>query len=222
MSAGGRPVQLVFDLSLPPALGPEDFVVAPGNAEAVAWLSGERAWPGPLLALYGPPGSGKSHLLALWAARHGAVRVTDIAASAARPGAQPLVIDDAAAAVAAAEEAMFHRINRAAGEGGRILLADAEPPSRWPVALPDLASRLRAAIAVPLAPPDDELLAQLLAKLFADRRLAVGPRTIGWLVPRMERSFAAARRIVAAVDRASLAEGRAPTLPFVRKVVAAL
>ena len=30
------------------------------------------------------------------------------------------------------------------------------------------------------------------------------------------------RRIVAAVDRASLAEGRAPTLPFVRKVLAVL
>ncbi len=213
--SGAQPAQLVFDLSLPPALGPEDFVVAACNAEAVAWLLEPRPWPGPVLALHGPPGSGKSHLLGLWRQRTGAATRLDA------PG-RDLALDDAAVSVTGpvAEEALFHRINRAREEGGRILLAAAEPPARWPVTLPDLASRLRAAMVVGVSAPDEAFLSQLLVKLIADRQLVVGPEAVAYLVPRMERSFAAARRLVATIDRLSLAAGRRVTLPLVRAALA--
>ena len=66
------------------------------------------------------------------------------------------------------------------------------PPARWPIALPDLASRLRAAPAAAIGPPDDALLAAVLVKHFADRQVRVAPGVIGFAVRRMERSFAAA------------------------------
>jgi hypothetical protein len=67
---GGVANQLTFDLALPPpTYAREDFVVADGNREALAWLDRWPDWPAPALALSGPAGSGKTHLARLWAAR---------------------------------------------------------------------------------------------------------------------------------------------------------
>jgi chromosomal replication initiation ATPase DnaA len=49
----------------------------------------------------------------------------------------------------------------------------------------------------------------VLVKLFADRQLAVGEGVIAYLLPRMERSLAAAREAVAKLDAAALSRGRA-------------
>ena len=96
------------------------------------------------------------------------------------------------------------------------MLAAATPPGRWAVELPDLRSRLNASTAIGVSAPDDVLLSSLLAKLFADRQLKVTEDVIGYAVRRMERSFDAARRLVAALDALALAEKRAVGLSMVR------
>lgn len=227
MTRSSSPVaQFVFDLSLPPALGPEDFIVADSNREAAGWIGRWPDWPGPALALHGAPGAGKSHLLGIWAQRAGAHVLPGSAVTTADPAelaaAGAVALDDAdrVAGDAAAERALLHLHNLLKEAGGFLLLAAREPPARWPVALPDLASRLKAAPAVGLGEPDDVLLAQVLAKLFADRQLWVGPEIVQTMLARMERSFAEARRLVAEIDAASLAQGRSITLPLVRGILA--
>lgn len=218
--------QFVFDLSLPPALGPQDFIVADSNREAADWIGRWPDWPGGALALYGAPGAGKSHLLRIWARHSEARQLTGDALAAADPAelaaAGAIAIDDAdrVARDAAGERALFHLYNLLKEAGGFLVLAAREPPARWPVALPDLASRLKAAPPIGLGEPDDVLLAQVLAKLFADRQLAVGPEIVQAMLARMERSFAEARRLVAEIDAASLAQGRSITLPLVRSILA--
>ena len=65
--------QLTLDLALPPpTYRREDFIVADGNREALAWLDRWPDWPAPALALGGPPGCGKTHLAHIWATRTGA------------------------------------------------------------------------------------------------------------------------------------------------------
>jgi chromosomal replication initiation ATPase DnaA len=81
-------------------------------------------------------------------------------------------------------------------------------PRTWGITLPDLASRVQAASVATLDALDDALLAALLAKLFADRQITPPPRLIDYCLRRMERSFAAAQALVAALDARSLAEGR--------------
>ena len=210
--------QLVLDLPHRPAQGRGDFLVAPSNAAAVAWIDRWPDWPGPGLALYGPAGSGKSHLAAVWQARSGAAIVTAAALRAGRIEAPRCVFEEGEAAVAdpRAAEALFHLYNRIAAQRGHLLLTGAEPPARWPVALADLGSRLRALPAVEIRPPDDEMLSGLFAKLFRDRQLAVPAEVILYLVQRIERSCAAVAQAVATLDRASLAERRPITLPFAR------
>ena len=68
----------------------------------------------------------------------------------------------------------------------------------------DLNSRLRAVPVVALEPPDDPLLRALIVKLCTDRQLAIDEGTVSYLVTRIERSFAAARAVVARLDAAAL------------------
>lgn len=227
-----HPVQLPLALSFPVAEGAEDFLVAPCNQEAVAWLARTPNWPGPLLVLHGPSGCGKSHLARLWSKREGAQTLTPVqladpesllgAGAVADDHPRTAVLDDAhrLATDPAAQRGLFHLYNRCAGEGGRLLLAAPTPPAEWGIALADLASRLRGAAAIAIAPPDDETLAAVLLKHLSDRHLPPAADVVTYLVPRMERSFAAAAQLAATLDHATLARHRPLTIPLARQVLA--
>jgi chromosomal replication initiation ATPase DnaA len=211
--------QLAFELPHRAASGADDFLVAAPNAEAVAWLDRWPDWAAPGLAIYGPQGCGKTHLLRVWQARSGArllraaeLGSLDLAGFAAAP--RPVALDDCPGPVP--EQPLLHLYNLLAGAGRQLLLAGGEAPSRWPVTLPDLRSRLGALPAVAIAPPDDALLAGLLVKLFSDRQLRIDAPLVDYLLPRMERSFAAAERLVARLDAMALQKRRAVTVALAR------
>ena len=220
--------QLPLNLPLPEAMGRQDFFVSPANATAVAMVDDWRDWPEGKLAIIAPPGAGKTHLASIWAAEAGAVvlHAADLAETSpfALAAWGRIVIEDAGevAGQLAGETALLHLYNVLGEDGGRLLLTASEEPARWPLLLPDLASRLATLPVARLSPPDDELLTAVLTKQFADRQIAVQPQVVDWLVTRMDRSMAFARRLVAALDRAALAEGRAVTRPLAQGVLASL
>ena len=212
--------QLALDLGFRPALGREDFLVAPCNAAAVAWIDRWPDWPGPALALVGPAGSGKTHLAHVWRARTGASLIPGRAVRGEIDlllwGAKHAVVDDADSAD---EETLLHLYNRLALDGASLLITAGAPPARWATRLADLASRLRTAPVAAIGAPDDALIEAVMVKLFADRNLIPAPEVIAYLLARIERSFDAARRTVAALDRAALAERRTITVQLARSVL---
>lgn len=211
--------QLPLDLALPESWGAEDFLPAAGNRLALDWLSRWPDWPGGILLLHGPAGSGKTHLAHIWAAQAGAelAEGRDLDKAAVDTLARSaLALDNAEAADPVA---LFHLINLMRERGHGLLLTAARPPAAWDITLPDLASRLKALLAAEIAEPDDSLLAAVLVKLFADRQLTVGEGVVAYLLPRMERSFHAARLWVARLDAAALAEQRAVTIALVRRLL---
>lgn len=218
------PRQLRFDLPARPALGREDFFVSPANAAAVGMIEGWQGWSGRKLLLTGPSGAGKTHLVHVWAGLAEAqiipaqeLATADIPDLATRN----IAVEDAQAIAGdrAAEEALFHLHNLALAEGQSLLLTADAPPQRWGLDLPDLVSRMQGTTLVALDAPDDDLLAAVLMKLFADRQLSPPPDTIPYLVPRMPRSFDAARKVVTALDDAALESGRAINRTLARHVL---
>lgn len=216
-----EPSQLILDLGRAPAFAASDFVVAGGNAEAMGWIERWPEWPAQVLALCGPAGSGKSHLAHIFAARsRGAVlaaatlRGEIVADLAALPA---VAIEDADRGVD--EAALLHLYNLARENGRHLLLTGREPPSRWPLRLPDLRSRLAAVPVAAIGAPDDALLGALLLKLLDDRQLRVGPDVPPYLLARLDRSFAAIRRAVEMLDGEAMARHRSITVPFAREVL---
>jgi chromosomal replication initiation ATPase DnaA len=213
--------QLAIDLPHRPAFGRADFLVSECNAAALGWIERWPQWPARTLVLHGPAGSGKSHLAHLWRERTGGVLILGDTLQPLEPDqvarSRAVALDDAADAP---EEALLHLYNCCGESGASLLIVAREAPASWPVALPDLASRLRAAPAVAIALPDDALLAAVLVKHFADRQVRVAPGVIAFLVRRMERSFAAAGALAARLDRLSLGAGRPIGIALARVALA--
>jgi chromosomal replication initiation ATPase DnaA len=214
--------QIPLDLPHRAAMGAADFLVTPCNRDAVAWLDRWPGWPAPALVVHGAEGCGKTHLTHVWQAQSGAVAIDRRALTTDN---LPRLLGDAVACFVEDadrgfdEEAVLHLYNLLAERGGHLLITARGPVSHWGIALPDLSSRLTAAMSVAVSAPDDELIAGILIKHFLDRQIRVDPAVVTYLLGRMERSFAAARRVVAALDKAALAEKRGITVPLAREVL---
>jgi chromosomal replication initiation ATPase DnaA len=201
--------QLPLQFSHDAATGRDDLIVSERLRAAVAIIDRWPDWPSPMVVLAGPTGSGKSHLAAIWAARVGArtIDLGNIDPEIVGPAAKyPVLIEDVDRTTYD-EANLFHLINAVRSNGATMLMTARLFPAGWKVGLPDLVSRLKAATVVEIGEPDEEFLAQIMVKLFADRQLNVDDRIIHWLVARMERSLATATRIVNRLDRLALARG---------------
>lgn len=212
--------QLTIDLACRPALGRSDFLVSGCNQAALGWIDRWPDWPSRNLALYGPPQSGKTHLAHLWCERSGGRLVDAEELAAIRPDALAsagvVAVDRAEQA---GERALLHLCNCLNEIGGSLLLLARAAPAAWPIALPDLASRLRAMPAVAIMAPDDALLGAVLVKHFADRQLRLTPTVIAFAVRRMERSFDAAAQLAKRLDQMTLGTGRPIGLALARQAL---
>lgn len=196
--------QIPLDLGHRNAMGREDFMIAPSNQVAVDWIDRWPDWPAPVLILYGPPASGKTHLGAVWQTRSEQRFIDDI---------------DEWIGTRNREEELFHLYNMAKENNTSLLLSATAPIQNRDFTLPDLASRLKAAPSVGIEPPDDMLLSAMLMKLFHDRQISVPAEVISYIIPRIERSYSAARDLVEKADHAALSKKQGVTIPILSKLL---
>ena len=221
--------QIPLDFAARSALGREDFLLGPSNQDAVGWIDRWPDWPAPALIMTGPAASGKTHLAAVWRDRTQAeiIRPDMLLSHSAEQLAglnQNLVFDglDPWLGERAAETMLFHLYNIFKEEKRTFLITMRMAPAHAEFAIADLASRLRAAPVAAIHAPDDVLLASVLIKLFSDHQLTVGNEVIQYILPRMERSFAVARDIVALADKMALSQKRGISVPLLRQVLAGM
>jgi len=216
-------LQLLLPFPHAPSYEALDFLPAESNQDALAWL--DTDWPDRRLALWGPAGCGKSHLLHMWAERSDAHILTGptlnsqtLSDIARMPKDSALALDDAD--TARPEPPLLHLLNTARDRGFQVLLTGRTAPSRWPIRLPDLSSRLRAITAVEIRPPGDDLLTALLMHLLADRQLNVAQPVQDWLLTHLPRSPSVLRQAVARLDRVSLTMGKPITRTLAARILA--
>ncbi|MBU6234673.1 MAG: DNA replication protein [Alphaproteobacteria bacterium] len=204
MSARAHQIPMSFPHSA--SMAREDFLVSECNRDALAWIDRWPYWNAPALYIYGPEGSGKSHLANIWAAT---------------VGAKGQVVDglDTILGNRPEEEALFHLYNRVRQTPGSLLITGTKPLALCRFEIPDLASRLKSCPQVALGLPDEDLLRMLLVKLFSDRQMRIDAGVIEYCVARMERSFAAARDVVDSLDKMSMVEKRPVTTGMARAVL---
>jgi DnaA-homolog protein len=205
---------------------------APGaNAEAIDALQrlAGGASPAPVW-IYGPTGSGRSHLLqAACAAAGGAGHATAYLPLAQLRGESPGLVDgferldlvalddlDAVAGAAGWESALFTLFNGLAERHGRLAIAAAGAPATTAIRLPDLASRLAASEVRRLEPLAESDQPAALRRRAERRGLELPDETLAFLTRRAPRDFATLCRMLDELDAESLAAQRRLTVPFVR------
>jgi chromosomal replication initiation ATPase DnaA len=212
--------QLPLQFSHDAANGRDDLLVSERLAAAVAIVDDWPAWPSPVVILAGPVGSGKSHLANIWREKAGATEIHPLPGSDATHVAAvgPVLFEDAERR-GFDETELFHVINSVRQNGQTLLMTSRLWPMSWPVALPDLKSRLKAATVVEIGEPDEALLAQVIVKLFSDRQLYIDDKLVLYIVNRMERSLGAAQTIVERLDRLALGRGTRITRTLASEVL---
>jgi chromosomal replication initiation ATPase DnaA len=217
--------QLPLPLSYRPALDRENFIVAPGNAEALDTIEAWPRWPGRALVLSGPAGSGKTHLAAVFALRSAAARLAACEVSATKLRElirRPALILEDVDSGSLDEHALFHLFNLIIENERFLLLTGRSAPAHWPIKLADLKSRLMGALHLRLGEPDDILLEALIRKHLADRQIVPHDNAlVPYLLNHIERSAEGARRIVDKLDKAALGSGRRVGLKLAVDILAA-
>lgn len=190
-------------LPIQPPLAPtlENFVPG-GNGELLSRLRGlrEGRCGEAVLYLWGAPGCGRSHLLRA-CAREGVMIADDVDR-----------LDDAA------QIALFHAINRARESGGTVLAAGPLPPARLALR-EDLRTRLAWGLVYEVKPLTDAERATYLRDEGARRGLRLADDVVAYLLSHVRRDMASLGAILDHLDRTSLEQQRALTLPLVREAL---
>lgn len=217
--------QLSLPLPLTPELELDDLAPGAHNAKALALIGGwPQDWPLPWAALWGPPASGKSALAEIWARRAHAQVLKIGGAAAGEPSSgllqsalcnTVLDLEELESLPQALEEPVFHLMNNLRAAGFSLLILARQAPARWPVGLPDLASRLRAVLAVEIGEGDQAFLEVLLVALAAQFELDMRPEARAYLVQRLPRSAEACLAIIQLLAGRT----RAVTVPQARAVL---
>jgi DnaA family protein len=193
--------QLALPISPPPEPTLDNFV--PGaNTELLVRLrdlaAGELAES--VLYLWGEPGSGRSHLLA----------------ASARPGLT--VADDVQGLDEPRQIALFNAINAARDSGGAVLAAGNAPPAQLALR-DDLKSRLAWGLVYQVKPLSDAQKALYLHGEAARRGLKLSDEVVWYLLTHVRRDLHSLAGLLDQLDRTSLEQRRAVTLPLVRELI---
>ncbi|MEP7349516.1 MAG: DnaA/Hda family protein [Sphingorhabdus sp.] len=175
------------------------LIITDSNAGVFAGLGNAAVWPGRCAILTGPARSGKSLMARYFATQVGCT-----------------VIDDADTSGA---ETLFNAWNRAQENSVPLLLVSRWRPADWQISLPDLRSRLAAAMLLEIGVPDDELIEQLIQKHLATRGTTITADALGYVKRRVERSHVAIEGFARAANALALAENAPINLALVKQVL---
>ncbi len=222
--------QLALAVTLPQDVTLESFI--PGQnrqllTDLLAWLPDKGRHP---FYVFGPLGSGKTHLL-LGACALGekkGLRCAYIPLEEMRQHSSSLLdglssldliaLDDihSIAGDSQWEEALFVLFNEALEHGARLLFAANTGPAALPLQLPDLKSRLAWGSVYRAFPLDESGLLDLLHQQAHKRGWNMQRGVADYLLARCSRNTHDLMALLDDLDHASLARQRRLTVPFIR------
>ncbi len=192
--------QLPLDLDTPDRWSRDNFVADAALAAVLDIVLKPQDWIAPHLVLLGDQGSGKTHIGHMFAAETGGVFLSAADTLTLDVGAledRAYIVDDAEAA---SQPVLFHLCNHALATSHPLLLLTQTQPRAWTIEVPDLASRLYAMRVVTVPEPDEDLLRDILQRLFARRAISPSPDAVDYVMLRIDRSVGAVQKIVTELE----------------------
>jgi len=207
--------QSFFNYDLSPNFSINDYFVGTSNIEAYKSLINTENINN--LFLLGPPKSGKTHLALIWQKKFNAIiynnNINEILENKSN-----VVIDNIF--INSDEEEIFHIINHCTGANCKILATSNIKLNEYNFQLKDLSSRLKTFINVNIDLPDDELLVNLMTKLFHDKQIIVkNPEIFHYIIKRVHRSYEKIFHLIDKIDNLLMKKNKQLTIPMIKELI---
>ena len=175
----------------------------------------------PVLILYGPPGSGKTHLAYIFQEITNAKfikKFNNININEAKSG-KSFIFDDFDKIKILNENLFIHFFNEILLNLGSLLIITSKPPNEINFKLSDLKSRIRSCISTKIELPDDEFLFSILVKELSEKKIFLNDNLCLYIIKRIKRNYKTVCLFAETLDIMSLEQKKKITLKQIREVL---
>ena len=175
----------------------------------------------PVLILYGPPGSGKTHLAYIYKEITDAKfikKLSNINLDEAKLG-KSFIFDDFDKIESLNENLFIHFFNEIFVNLGSLLIITSKPPNEINFSLSDLESRINSCISTKIDLPDDDFLFSILVKELSDKKIFLNDKFCLYIIKRIKRNYKAISLFAKTLDIMSLEKKTKITLKQIKEVL---
>lgn len=199
----------------------EDFYVSPSNVEAFNFIESWPRWTKRALNIFGPSGSGKSHLVSIFEKKTSTIKVNgdeinDEIFSAFKPK-EALIIENFNESIS--ENILYSIFNFSSQDNKFILITSNKALNLYKFNLPDLKSRINSSMMAEIKLPSDDLIHVILQKSFSDRQILVEKKHIDYIIKRIDRSYDKISKFTSILDTYSLKTGKSFSFKIIKEAL---
>ena len=194
--------QLILEFPSRQAYKKEDFYVSPSNQEAYDFINSWPRWIKRTVNIFGPSGSGKSHL-----------------ASILKNKTSCLQVNSNELNEKISEDLLFALWNIALQDNKYLMITSKKSIVSYKFKLKDLSSRVKSSLIIGIKLPSDDLISVILAKNFSDKQIKVEKKHIDYIIKRIDRSYEKISQFILILDKYSLKKGSPFSLKLIKEVL---
>ena len=213
--------QLILKFPSHQAYKKEDFYVSPSNQKAYDFINSWPKWIKRTVNIFGPSGSGKSHLASILKSNTSCLQIETKDLSEEIffkfKTKEALIIENLDEKVS--EKLLFSLWNIVLQDNKYLLITSKKPINSFKFKLRDLMSRVTSSIIIGINLPSDDLISVILAKNFSDKQITVEKKHIDYIVKRIDRSYEKISQFILTLDKYSLKKGRPFALKLIKEVL---
>ena len=213
--------QLILKFPTQNAYKKEDFYVSSSNEEAYDYINSWPRWIKRIINIFGPAGSGKSHLASILQNKTSCLKVLSKDLNEKIfikfKNKEALIIENLYEKVN--EKILFSIWNKTIQDNKYLLITSRKPISTYEFKLNDLKSRFNSCLNIGINLPNDDLISVILTKNFSDRQIKVEKKHIDYVIKRIDRSYEKISQFILILDKYSLKKGSPFSLKLIKEVI---
>ena len=214
--------QLILKFPYSHAYKKEDFYVSSSNQEAYDFINGWPKWFKRIINIYGPSGSGKSHLASILKNKTPCLEVDAKKLNEniifKFKTKEALIIENLTERISE-DVVLFALWNMALQDNKYLLITSRSSIATYRFNLKDLESRVKSSLSIGINLPEDDLISVILAKNFSDKQIKVEKKHIDYIVKRIDRSYEKISQFILILDKYSLKKGKPFSLKLIKEVL---
>ena len=214
--------QLVLDFPIIKNYLEQDFYVSSSNHEAFKTIDSWPKWIKRTVNIYGPSGSGKSHLSSIFAKKTTSLKVKYSEFSEKTfenfKAKEVLIIEDFIND-GKKEELLYSLHDNVDRFNKYLLFTSTTAMNSIKFKLPDLKSRISSCNIIEIKLPDDNLVEAILSKRLSDKQIIIDKKYMKYAIKRIERSYENLSKFIHMLDKLSLKSGKSINFKVIREVL---